>query len=104
MPRELELSFAQNWSLWFVLAVTAVVLLSVLFFYRRASAVVQRRHLTLLVLLRVAAMTALLLCLFRPVVSFQRTRLEQSALLFLLDRSKSMTIRDFPNQPNPTDG
>ena len=100
MPSELELSFAQNWSLWFVLAVTAVVLLSVLFFYRRAAATVSRRPLLPLVLLRVAAMTALLLCLFRPVISYQRTRLQQSELLLLLDRSKSMTIRDFPNQPS----
>ena len=92
MPREIALRFTQNWSLWFVLAVTAVVLVSVLFFYRRVSATVARRHLAPLLLLRVAAMVALLLCLFRPVLSFHKSRLEQSKLVFLLDCSKSMSV------------
>jgi len=103
MPRDLRIAFAQDWSPWFVLGVTLVVLLSVMFFYRRAAASVSRQYLSRLVIVRVIAMTALLLCLFRPVLSFQKTRLEQSVLFFLLDRSKSMSIHDFPNQPSRFD-
>ncbi|MBM4087606.1 MAG: hypothetical protein FJ272_22685, partial [Planctomycetes bacterium] len=60
---------------------------------------VPRKQLQTLLILRVVAMTVLLLCLFRPVLSFQKTLSKKTGLLMLLDTSKSMSICDFPNLP-----
>ena len=101
--RDLRMSFAQDWSMWFVLAVTIVVLASVVFFYRRVAGVVPRSAVRGLLVLRVLAMVALLLCLFRPVLSYHRQTVSRARVLFLLDASRSMSVRDFPNQPNRFD-
>ena len=98
--RDLRVAFAQEWSGWFVLTVSLVVIASVVFFYRRASATVPRGALRGLVALRLLAMFALLLCLFRPVISFHRQIVTRAKLFFLVDASRSMSVRDYPNQPN----
>jgi len=98
-----NITFAQGWPMSFVLVVTAAALASVYWFYKRTAGVVPRKELQRLVLLRAVAMVILLLCLFRPVVSFQKTLTRHSSLLVLLDTSQSMSIRDFPNLPDRLD-
>jgi len=98
--RDLRVAFAQDWSLWFVLAITVVVISSVIFFYRRAAGTVPPAILRGLLILRLLAMLALLLCLFRPVISYHRQVVRRAELIFLLDASRSMTVRDYPNQPD----
>ncbi len=100
MIRELKIVFAQNWPPLFVLALAAAVVASVFFFYRRAAGSVPKGTLRLLVALRVLAMLALLLCLFRPVLSFHRQTVKHAELVFLVDRSRSMSVRDYPGQPD----
>ena len=94
-----RLSFAPDYPVSFILAVTALVLFSVFFFYKRISGTVPAKHLKWLLGVRVAAMVILLMAIFRPVIRFQRSLFEKSTLLMLLDVSKSMSIRDFPNLP-----
>lgn len=83
-----------------MVALTAVTIISVLFFYRRIKGTVRTSDLTKLLALRVLAMIALLLCIFRPAFSYQKSLLERLSVLFLVDTSKSMGIRDFPNLPD----
>ena len=95
-----RLILAKNWSIASALAVSGMVVLSMLFFYRRVAGSVGPRCLARLLLLRGAAMVALLLCLFQPVLSYQRRLVEKPPLLCLLDCSRSMSVRDFPNLPD----
>jgi len=100
MVATIDLSFAIDWPLWAVLLVAAVVFFSVSLFYRRVRGVLDRRVFIVLVALRFLSMFLLLLCLFKPVISYERSRMAQSKLYFLLDRSKSMSIHDYPDQPS----
>ena len=97
---ELRLSFALDWPWWLVLPATGLGLLAVILFYRRVSSTVPKRYLALLVGLRTAAMIALCLCLFRPVIAYERGAIERSHLVFLVDTSRSMSVHDFPGQPS----
>ena len=100
MISNLHISFAHDLPWWVVLSGTAAALLTVAFFYRRAARQVSRQYLALLLGLRVAAMIALLLCLFRPAITYLRGTIERSTLLILADASQSMSVHDFPGQPN----
>ena len=95
----IRLSFAPDYPVPFILAVTVLVVVSIVFFYRRVAGAIPPRSLKWLVGVRVAAMSILLLAIFRPVLRFQRSLFEKSTLLLLVDTSKSMSIRDFPNLP-----
>jgi hypothetical protein len=74
------------------LAVVALVLVAV--FYRRAYGALRRGQWQRLYWLRSAAIVIVLLLLFRPVLSFQRTVTERRTLVFLIDTSASMGITD----------
>lgn len=93
------LSFAEDHSVWFFLAVSCLAVGLVVYFYKRVAPAVPRRTMLMLVILRVIAVGMVIVCLFRPVISFRRraTRAEQIAVL--IDRSKSMSITDYPNVP-----
>ena len=95
----IRLTFASDFPIVVVLAVTVVAIASVWFFYKRVRGTVPARTYKWLVVIRIVAMAILLLALFRPVLSFQRSLFEKSLLLVLVDSSKSMSIRDFPNLP-----
>ncbi len=95
-----RLHFASDFPALVVLLVAVAAFASVWFFYKRIEGTVPRRIYKWLVGLRAAAMAILLLALFRPVLSFQRSLFEKSQLLLLLDTSKSMSIRDFPKLPD----
>ena len=98
--RNLKLAFAEGWGFWSIVAVTAITIISVIFFYRRVQGTVARRDMVKLLALRIIAMVALLLCIFRPAFSYQKSLMEHLSVLFLIDTSKSMGIRDFPNLPD----
>ncbi|NOZ23472.1 MAG: hypothetical protein GXP25_20545 [Planctomycetes bacterium] len=100
---DVRLILAKDWSLFSSFVVAAVVILSMLFFYRRIAATVPRQCLVRLLVLRTLAMTTLLLCLFQPVLSYQRRLVEKPTLICLLDTSRSMSVRDFPNLPDRLD-
>jgi len=97
---DIKIMLAEGWSPLSCLAVTLITVLSVLFFYRRIQGTVPSRRLVELVALRCVAMGALLLCLFRPVLSYQQKLLEKSTLICLVDTSRSMSVRDYPNLPD----
>ena len=101
--QDLKILFALNWPWWLVLLVTMLGLVTVTLFYRRAAGTISRRYLAVLMVLRGVAMLALFLCLFRPVISYQKGTIERSRLLILVDRSRSMSIHDFPGQPSRFD-
>jgi len=75
-----------------VMAVAAIVL--IVAFYRRSLQTLGKFRWLLLCLLRTAAVIIVLLLLFRPVFSWQRQIAERRALVFLIDNSKSMSIKD----------
>ncbi|MBM4083334.1 MAG: hypothetical protein FJ272_00930, partial [Planctomycetes bacterium] len=79
----IRLSFAPGWSYPVILLVTVAALASVYWFYQRVVGAVPRKQLQTLLILRVVAMTVLLLCLFRPVLSFQKTLSKKTGLLML---------------------
>jgi len=96
----IRLQLALAWPLPLVLAASALLIFAVVLFYLRVRHIVDPRYHALLVGLRVAAMLLLLLCLFKPVIAYERRRMAQSQLYILVDRSKSMSIHDYPDQPS----
>jgi len=98
--QDLKILFALDWPWWLVTLVTLMGVAAVAMFYRRAAGSVSRRYLTVLVILRLLAVLALFLCLFRPVISYRKGAVRRSRLLILADRSRSMSIHDFPGQPS----
>ena len=101
--QDLKILFALDWPWWLVTLVTLMGIAAVTMFYRRAAATVSRRYLTILLILRVLAVLALFLCLFRPVISYREGAVRRTRLLILADRSRSMSIHDFPGQPSRFD-
>ena len=99
MIRNLQFELLQGWPWWWALLLTAAVVGSVALFYHRAARRVSRNCLILLVSMRSVAMFAVLLCLFRPSLRFQRGRLTRPVVVVMADVSESMSIRDFAGQP-----
>jgi len=100
MDSALHITFAQDRPLWLALAVIAGILLAMALFYRRVSGRVSRKYLFLLMGLRAAAVLAVLLCLFKPAIAYLRGSIDRSTLIVMADVSQSMSVRDFPGQPN----
>jgi hypothetical protein len=78
---------------WCTLVAAGFVALVVLILWRRRPQVSPRRQRILLVL-RAAIVVAVLLLLFRPEVGWESRRAVPGQVAFLLDASRSMTIRD----------
>jgi hypothetical protein len=78
---------------WCALVAAVFVALVTLILWRRRPQVSPRRQRILLVL-RAAVVAAVLLLLFRPEVGWQTRRAVRGQVAFLLDASRSMTIRD----------
>ncbi|MCX5648756.1 MAG: hypothetical protein NTX40_06640, partial [Planctomycetota bacterium] len=78
---------------WCALVAAVFVALVGLILWRRRPQVSPRRQRILLVL-RAAVVVAVLLLLFRPEISWQTRRPVPGQVTFLLDASRSMTIRD----------
>jgi len=98
MIRNLHVELGQGWPWWGVALVTLVVLGTMSLFYLRAARRVSRGYVAVLILLRLLAMIAILLCLFRPVIRFERGRMKRRAVAVLVDASQSMSVHDFAGQ------
>jgi uncharacterized membrane protein len=90
----MQLTLAQGYSITTMLAVAAGAILLVALFYYRAFRTLRARQWQMLLALRVAAILLVILLLFRPVFSYQNELSEKPAIVFLLDRSSSMSIAD----------
>jgi uncharacterized membrane protein len=91
-----NVSLAGGYSLWTMLAVAAVAMTLAGVFYARTFRMLPPSQWRILFLLRCAAIFLVVLLLFRPVLSFYRELEEKPALIFLVDRSRSMSIADSP--------
>lgn len=89
-----ELTLEQGYRLITMLAVTAAAIVLAGLFYWRAYGMLRRRQWLTLFILRVVAILVLVLLLFRPVVSYEKSLAQRPAVIFLLDRSASMSIAD----------
>jgi uncharacterized membrane protein len=90
----LKITLAQGYSLATMLAVTvAASLLAGMFYWRTFGALCRWQWQTLLTL-RLVAIVLIVLLLFRPVMSLTREVRDRPGLIFLLDRSASMSITD----------
>src|SRR5437867_1882469 len=81
-----------------VAAVTAIAVLALLT-YRGVPATERRRDRVVLIGLRLAALTVLAFCLFRPSLILKAAVPQQNFLGVLLDDSRSMTIADHNEEP-----
>ena len=89
-----ELTLEQGYRVLTMLTATAVAVVLVGVFYRRAFGTLGTRRWATLLVLRLVAIVLVVLLLFRPVVSYQRDLERRPAVVFLLDRSASMSIAD----------
>ncbi|MGD0382683.1 MAG: glutamine amidotransferase [Thermoguttaceae bacterium] len=77
-----------------MLAVAAVAIILAGVFYCRAFAALKHRQRLMLFALRAAAIVLVVLLIFRPIYSYQKELSRRPSLVFLLDRSASMSIAD----------
>ena len=77
-----------------MLAVAAAAIVLTGLFYYRAFRTLKRYQWQLLLVLRIVAILIVVLLLFRPVLSYEETKTERPALVFLVDTSASMSIAD----------
>ncbi len=77
-----------------MLAVIVVAVLLATLFYYRAFGMLRRGQWQLLLALRIVAILIVVLLLFRPMLTYHKDLEERPALVFLLDRSSSMSIAD----------
>lgn len=97
-----ELRFAA-WSGSYLAAATAVVAVAVaVATYRTTGRKLRPRDRAVLAGLRVAFLTVLVLCLFRPVLIVKAAVPQQNFIAVLLDDSRSMQIADYDKQPRST--
>jgi uncharacterized membrane protein len=89
-----ELHLEQGYSVATMLAVIVVAILLVTLFYYRAFGMLERRQWLVLLALRIAAIVVVAFLLFRPMLTYHKDLEERPALVFLLDRSASMSIAD----------
>jgi len=92
----LEISLARGQSLWTMLAVAAAAILLTSVFYRRAYGQLPPLQWRLLLLLRSVAVVLVVLLLFEPTMRYYRDLRQKPGVVFLLDRSASMSISDDP--------
>jgi len=97
--QKLTVSLAPGQSMFLFVLLAVVALASVVFFYRRCVGEISTALFVFLLGLRVFAVVLLVLFIFRPVVSFERGFTQKSTLIFLVDNSGSMSIRDGASVP-----
>jgi len=98
MIRNVHLELGQGWPWWVATLLVVAVLGATVMFYLRAARRVSQGYVGILVLLRILAMAAILLCLFRPAIRFERGSTRRRALVVLVDASQSMSVHDFAGQ------
>ena len=95
----MSVSLANDVPLWAAGGLAAVCLGLVVWFYRRHSSYVPSRYMRALVGLRVAAVLLVLLFFLRPTIIYVHGEGEKSALVVMLDTSRSMSVKDAPGLP-----
>ncbi|MHB8899906.1 MAG: glutamine amidotransferase [Thermoguttaceae bacterium] len=90
----LNFTLQQGHSIATLVWVTALAVGLVIVFYWRAFRNLKRRQWQLLVSLRILAILAIVLLLFRPVLSYYKELSEKRSVVFLVDTSASMGIAD----------
>jgi len=99
---KVNLQLAVDWSTWLVVGTGLASLLSAAAFYWRISKRLTRGKLIILASLRTLGILALLGCLFRPVLSFEKIITKRSKAIVLVDTSKSMSLVDARGDNIPT--
>jgi uncharacterized membrane protein len=89
-----HLTLEQSYSLLTMLAVTAAALIVTGYFYRRIYRHLLPSRWRILLALRCAAVLLVVLLLFRPVMSFEHDVPQRRHVIFLVDTSASMSIKD----------
>ena len=90
----LKFTLQQGHSITTLVWVMAVAIALVTLFYWRAFRTLKPRQWQILLALRILAIFAIVLLLFRPVLSYYRELSEQRSVVFLVDTSSSMSIAD----------
>jgi uncharacterized membrane protein len=90
----IHFSLEQGSSLTTMLAIAAAAIFLTAVFYRRAFAMLKPGQWLTLFALRAGAILLVVLLIFRPIYSYQRELTSRPSLIFLLDRSASMSISD----------
>jgi len=97
---DFQLSFEAGLPGWGLLLLASILLGSALVFYLRVRRNLSASRFAILVALRLFAVASLLLLFLRPVVRFETESVLKGQLLLLLDASKSMSVQDYPSEPN----
>ena len=95
-----RLVFAIDWPWYVVLGLWLAAEAFVIFFYGRVVRSVPGAAGWLFLGLRAVGLVLLFLMIFRPALSFEREFREKLRLLFVVDTSASMSVRDYSNQPD----
>lgn len=90
----ISISLEQGYSYSTMLIVFVAAIALTGYFYLRTFGILKTKQLLMLFSLRVAAIVLVLLLLFRPTLSYQKEVGKRPSLIFLLDRSASMSISD----------
>ncbi len=101
--RDYDLSFGAQFPAWVLLLAAGVVVGAAMLFYWRVRRALKPGVFALLLALRLLAVLVLLALFFEPVLSYERESAVRSDVAVLLDASKSMSVRDFPSQPDRLD-
>jgi uncharacterized membrane protein len=89
-----ELTLEQGYSITTMVVVALVAIVLATAFYRKAFGMLKATRWQTLLLLRIVAIVAVILLLFKPTLSYHEELLEKPGLVFLLDTSSSMSITD----------
>ena len=89
---------------WLGILLAAIAIAVTAFAYLAARKTSPRGHIMFLTGLRIFAVFILTLLALKPLVTYKIQRSEEGRMLFLVDTSGSMGIRDYPNMPDRLEG
>jgi len=95
-----RLVLERQWPVWALVLVALITLGSVVGFYFRNRRALTAGYFALLLGLRLAAVSLLVLLVFRPQIVVERRFSERPALAFLIDASGSMSVQDAAGGPS----
>ncbi|MCX7804608.1 MAG: hypothetical protein N3A38_05390 [Planctomycetota bacterium] len=97
---DIRLAFDAPWAgAWLLLAAACTAIGLTILSFRGISERLDRPLLLRLIALRLGAVAALLLAMFRPAISFEKRSGEKPAIAVCVDNSKSMGISDVEHRP-----
>ncbi|MBN1807694.1 MAG: hypothetical protein JW909_01405 [Planctomycetes bacterium] len=95
----MQVSFAQNTPWWAAAGLAAACVGLVVWFYRRHASSIPARYLKALLALRIAAIILVLMFFLRPTLTYVHAEGEKGPLVVLVDKSRSMSVKDAPGLP-----